>query len=52
MKIPVLLPIFINVSFTDDFCEIDENLVITLQCTEECIMEMKDCLVECDDQGF
>ena len=30
------------------WCEIEENLVVTLQCTEECISEMKDCLVECD----
>ena len=32
----------------NDFCEKDENLVVVLHCTEECVAEMKDCLIECD----
>ena len=47
MKLPFL---FLSLCAACDlgWCEIEENLVITLQCTEECIAEMKDCLVECD----
>ena len=45
-----LLFLFLSLCSACDlgWCEIEENLVITLQCTEECIAEMKDCLVECD----
>ena len=49
MRVLLLWPIFVLATDpSNDFCQIEENLVITLQCTDECIVEMKDCLVECD----
>ena len=32
----------------NDFCERDENLVVVIHCAEECVSEMRDCLIECD----
>ena len=39
----------------NDFCEKDENLIVVIHCTEDCVAEMKDCLIECDTddkEGF